>query len=163
MLNLFFIFYFFKSLGVNELTPLFVVCESGKEPVDCKVLLDWTCVTIPSWIKILTPSMPQPVKFTGWKLHGHSCRQSISRSFNTSTFNAKRFYENPFTCRCEKENKKGLRVKILHFYWSFSSDILAVKGLIVCLVWDAVFVTRADYRAYSNEAFGWWLIHACDW
>ena len=33
------------------------------------------------------------------------------RSFNTSTFSAMRFDgENPFTCQCQKEDKKGLWV-----------------------------------------------------
>ena len=39
------------------------------------------------------------------------------------------FDENPFTSRYEKENKKAWRFQILHFHWSFSSDIMAVKGL----------------------------------
>ena len=38
-----------------------------------------------------------------------------------------RFDENPFTCLCENE-KKCLRVS-WHYYWSFSSGIMAVKGL----------------------------------
>ena len=56
----------------------------------------------------------------------------ISRSCNTSTFNGMRFNENPFTCQCKKEDKKSEGFQILHFYWSFSSDIMAVKGL-MCL------------------------------
>ena len=42
-----------------------------------------------------------------------------------------RFDKNRFTCQCETR-QKGLRVQILLFYWSFSSDIVAVKRLI-CL------------------------------
>ena len=52
------------------------------------------------------------------------------RSFNLSTFNAVRFDDNPLTCQSEKEDKKAEGFQILHCYWSFSSDILAVKGLI---------------------------------
>ena len=37
--------------------------------------------------------------------------------------------QNPFTCQREKEDKKASRVQISRFYWSFSSDIVAVKGL----------------------------------
>ena len=51
-------------------------------------------------------------------------------SYNIFTFKAMCFDENPFTCQCEKENKKGIRFQISHFYWSFSSDTMAVKGLI---------------------------------
>ena len=39
------------------------------------------------------------------------------------------FDEDPFTCQCEKEDKKAYGFQILHFYWSFSSDLMAVKGL----------------------------------
>ena len=40
------------------------------------------------------------------------------------------FDVNPFTYQCEKENKKASAFQILHFYLSFSNDIMAVKGLI---------------------------------
>ena len=67
----------------------------------------------------LTPSLPQPVKFPGWKMHGRACKQYIFRFYNTPTFNARRFDENLFTCHCEKENKKAYGFQISHFYWSF--------------------------------------------
>ena len=35
----------------------------------------------------LTPSVPQPVKFLGWKMHAHACKQYIVRSYDASTFN----------------------------------------------------------------------------
>ena len=40
-----------------------------------------------------------------------------------------RLDEKPFTCQCEKKNKKAEVFQISHYYWSFSSDIMAVKGL----------------------------------
>ena len=40
-----------------------------------------------------------------------------------------RFNGDLFTCQCENEDKKVKGLQILHFYWSFSSDIMAVKGL----------------------------------
>ena len=40
-----------------------------------------------------------------------------------------RFRQDPFTCQWERENTKAEGVQISHFYGSFSSDILAVKGL----------------------------------
>ena len=43
-----------------------------------------------------------------------------------------RFDENPFTCQCEKEDKKTDGFQILHFYWLVLSDIMVVKGLL-CL------------------------------
>ena len=61
----------------------------------------------------LTPSLTQPVKFPVWMMHGHNCKQSIIRSYNTSTFNHKHFDENPFTCQCEKKTKslKGFKFR----------------------------------------------------
>ena len=53
----------------------------------------------------------------------------FSRSYNTSTFNAMRFDQNPFTCQCKKRKQKSLRVQISHFQSSFLSDIMAVKRL----------------------------------
>ena len=39
------------------------------------------------------------------------------------------FDENSFTFLCEKEDKNASGFKILQFYWSFSSETMAVKGL----------------------------------
>ena len=39
------------------------------------------------------------------------------------------FDENPFTCQCEKGNKKAEGFQISHFYRSFSNEIMEVKGL----------------------------------
>ena len=40
-----------------------------------------------------------------------------------------RYNENPFTCQCKKEEENAEGFQILHFYQSFLSDIIAVKGL----------------------------------
>ena len=77
----------------------------------------------------LIPSLPQSVKFPGWKMHGHASKWYIFRSFNTSTFNAMRFDENPLTCQCKKKERRKSLFQISHFYWLFSSSIMAVKGL----------------------------------
>ena len=76
----------------------------------------------------LTPSLPQPVIFPGWKMHGRASKQYIFQSYNSSTFNVMRFSANPFSCSCEKEDRR-LKGFVSHFYWSFSSDFTAVKGL----------------------------------
>ena len=39
------------------------------------------------------------------------------------------FGENPLQSQREKENKMAEGFNILHFYWSFSSNIMAGKGL----------------------------------
>ena len=94
--------------------------------------------------QLLTPSLPQPVTFPGWKLQGRAFKQYIFRSHNESAFSAMRchenanastfngvlFDENPFTCQSEKENKKAYGFQTSPFYWSFSSDITAVMGFI---------------------------------
>ena len=48
----------------------------------------------------------------------------------TSAFNAVRCDESPFTCQGENEDKKASGFHISFFYWSVSSDIMEVKGLI---------------------------------
>ena len=40
-----------------------------------------------------------------------------------------RLDESLFTCQCKNENRKAQGFKISHFHCSFSSDIMAVKGL----------------------------------
>ena len=62
-------------------------------------------------------------------MDGCTCKQYIFQSYNASTLNALNFDKNPFTCQCETEDKKAEGFQISHFYWPFSSDIVAVKGL----------------------------------
>ena len=40
-----------------------------------------------------------------------ACKENIFRSYNTSTFRATYFDENPFTCQREKEDKRVKDVK----------------------------------------------------
>jgi len=48
-------------------------------------------------------------------MHRRAYKQYIFRSYNTSTFNAMRFDENPFTFQHEKENQKAYGFQISHF------------------------------------------------
>ena len=144
-----------------------------------KKSVGWTCgrswfvnvITLPKWARwsfrclagwhlgpgssplwpALTPSLPQPVKYTVWKMHGHTCKLYISAPI-PSTFSAMCFDENPFTCQCEKEDKSSQRFQILPFDWLFSSDIMAVKGLIVGfkIVTCGLFLSASCYNnSYS--------------
>jgi len=61
-------------------------------------------------------------------MHGRGCKQHIFRSHDIY-FQCMCFDEDPFTCQCKKEDRNSKGFHILHFYWSFSSDIMAVKGL----------------------------------
>ena len=53
----------------------------------------------------------------------------FSRSYNQSTFSSVRF--DPSTCNAKNKNKtkNASEFEISLFYWSFSSDIMAVKRL----------------------------------
>ena len=74
-------------------------------------------------------------------MHARTCKQYIFWSYGTPTFNGVLFDENPLTCshagakkkekRKKKEEKNAEGFEILYFYWSFSSDIMAAKGLII--------------------------------
>ena len=75
----------------------------------------------------LTLSLPRPVQFPGRQIHGRTCEQYISRSFNTFTFSAMCFGE--FSQASAKKKTKRLKVSDFVLYLSFSSDIVAVKGL----------------------------------
>ena len=59
-----------------------------------------------SFLASLTPSLSRPVQFLGWKMHRRTCKQYIFQSYNTSTFKAMHYDENPLTCQYEKEDKK---------------------------------------------------------
>ena len=85
------------------------------------------CLSVLHFGHCLTPSLPQPVQFPG--LNGARTRLQTVDFLVTSTFNAMRFDENHFTRQCEKEDKKTEGFQISHFYGSFSSDVMAVKGL----------------------------------
>ena len=65
-------------------------------------------------------------------MHGQACKQFIFRSFDASTFNAMSFDENDFTCQCGggKEDNNSKEFQISQFYWLFSCDVMALKGLI---------------------------------
>ena len=85
---------------------------------------------------LLTPSLLQPVKFLGWKMHRCACKQYISCSYNTSTFNAMGFQENPFTGQREKRGKKGMGFKfctftgLFFFKWHHGSEGVKKNKLI---------------------------------
>ena len=103
----------------------------------CLLLHPCHFITVTYSMIILTPSLPQPVKFPGWKMHGCACKQCIFWSYNTSTFNAMRFDENLFTCQCGRE-KKGLRVSnfalfMVIFKWHQGSE--GVKGVPQWCTW----------------------------
>ena len=75
-------------------------------------------ITVSASIRLF-PSLPQPVKFPGWKMHGRACKQYIFRSYNTSTFSAVPFDESPFTWQCQKETKMLKSFKFRNFIGCF--------------------------------------------
>ena len=68
------------------------------------ILKDSSVISI--WTYLIL-SLPQPVKFPGLKMQGCACKQHIFQSYKKSTFTAIRLDESPFTCHCEKENRKA--------------------------------------------------------
>ena len=48
--------------------------------------------------RALTPSLPQPVKFPGWKMHAHACKLYLFRSYNKSLPIMCFLIKNPCTC-----------------------------------------------------------------
>ena len=66
------------------------------------------------WVTF-NPFTAPACKASGLKVHGRACKQHVFWLYITSTFNAIRFDENPFTCQCEKENKKAKRFRISRF------------------------------------------------
>ena len=89
-------------------------------------------------------------------MHGRASKQYSFQSYYNSIFNAMRFDKSPFTCQCEKEDKKAYGFQISHFYWSFSSDTMAVKVLIVSCLYTIV---RVDLSFLSYSFL--WCVRAC--
>ena len=68
----------------------------------------------------LTPSMPQLLKFLGWKAHSYMPPNSVFWwSYNNSIFNTVLFNSNPLTCSCEGQ-EGPIFFLTWPFYWLFS-------------------------------------------
>ena len=70
-------------------------------------------------VHILTPSLSQPVQFSGWKMHGRACKQYIFRSYVTSTSNAVSIDEKILSYASAKRGAKCSRVSIFFFFFFF--------------------------------------------
>ena len=108
----------------KRFTPVLILCGNA---------VVWIII-LKAFLRFLTPSLLRPVKIRAEKCMAVPQKQHIFRSYNTSTVSAMYFDENPFTCQCEKEKEKAEGFQISHFYWSFSSDIMAVKGFCLLLL-----------------------------
>ena len=86
-------------------------------------------------ISDINPFTAQDCKISGQKNWTHApANSNMLQSYNKSNFNVTDFDENPFTCKYLEENKKAAGIEISHFYWLFSSDVMAVNGLILFLL-----------------------------
>ena len=65
----------------------------------------WCCRTMSQLYRFVHSSDAPACNISGREKDARE--QYIFRSYSTSTLNAMRFDENPFTCRCEKEGKKA--------------------------------------------------------
>ena len=67
-------------------------------------------------------------------MYGHTSKQYVFRSCNTSTFNTMHLDENPLTCQCKKRRQKSLKVSNFTLLWIVfkwhGSEV--VKGLGIC-------------------------------
>ena len=90
----------------------------------------------------LTPSLPQPVKFPGWKMHGHACKQYIFRSCNVY-FQCYEFWWKSF--QCEKGQTcwrlSNFPVLLIVFKWNRCSEGVNVTIVSTILSKDK-FVSR---------------------
>ena len=137
-------------------------------------LLVWQTSGRMVWHSNLTPSLPQPVKFPGWKMDRRICKKYFFWSCSTSTFSAVHISENPPKFHCLKEDKKAYGFQISLFYWLFLSDIMAVKGLIsqqfvsacrgdnLWVVWTLMFsrvFVQQDIQQYLPARFSLAMVH----
>ena len=65
---------------------------------------------------LLTPSLPQPVKCLGWRMHGRTCKQAIFWSCNIY-FRCYAFWWKSFHLPVWKIRQKGLRVSNFTLLW----------------------------------------------
>ena len=80
---------------------------------------NWSRTRNPHPIKCiceLTPSLPQPVKFLGWMIHGRACKQCIFWSYNVY-FQFYAFWWRSFHMPVWKRRQKGLRVSNFALSW----------------------------------------------
>ena len=63
----------------------------------------------------LTPSLPQPVQFPGWKVHAHACEQYIFRPCNKSNFSTVHLIKIHLHANVKKKTKIVYWFQILHF------------------------------------------------
>ena len=72
-----------------------------------------------SWLSSLTPSLPQPVKFRGWKVHTYTPANSIFDGPITNGLSILTILIEILSWAYAKEEKPEW-FQIRHFYWMFS-------------------------------------------
>ena len=96
-----------KALQLNNIFPFFFLGGGG--------------MTMPNSQILLTPSLPQPVKCLGWKLHERACKQYIFWSYNIC-FQCFAYSRLSFHMPVQKRKQKGgLRV------WNFTLPLVVFK------------------------------------
>ena len=111
-----------------------------------------TCVTYISH-KWFTPSLPQPVKFPGWKVHKYTPANNIIIwwSYSKSSFNTLHFDRNPFTPSWGPKILNNF--KFLTFIYPFPSDDAASMAMIGLIRCHRVYL--CNYRLFLN-CEKWW-------
>ena len=67
------------------------------------------------WGIIINPFTAPACTISGLKVHEHPCKESTSRLYITSTFDAMRLDENPFTYQYKMKKEKVKGFQISHF------------------------------------------------
>ena len=74
----------------------------------------------------LTPSLPWPVKFSGWKMHGHTCKQYIFHSYNIyfqcCVFQWKSFHMTVWKIRQKQFRVSDFALLLVIFKWHHGSE-----------------------------------------
>ena len=119
-----FLYNFFIKYSLREIQ--FAVPAMGKATGAARAALP-----IPTYqcLGFLTPSLPHPIKFPGWKMQRRACKQYIFWSYNTY-FQCYTFLWKSFHMPVRK--KKGLKVShvallLVVFKWLHGSEEVNVR------------------------------------
>ena len=125
----------------------------------------------------LTPSLPEPVKFPGWKMYGRAYKQCIVQSYNTCTYQCYAFRWKSFHMPVQKRRQKGWRVSdlalsLVVFKWHHGSEGVKVMLTSICTAqtppdWHSSSSSTCPYTNNNGEIkyictqqkFKWWLAH----
>ena len=96
-----FVIYLATTDHILRVLQSWTAAENAERNVKCGMRNAKEC-------EMLTPSLPHPVKFLGWKMHGWACKQCIFQSYN-NYFQCYAFWWKPFPMQVWKGRQKGFK------------------------------------------------------